>query len=140
MCGINPKLVMNEFKLYPELVKEKQEKIIELKKTQLKKESLQNASSPSYSLVPSSGNGGVAKDSLLIKLIDDEIELEETIKGLQNRIDGIYRILDRLDKETRKLVKDKYIRQLSWSEMEDKYLYSRSGLDAHIRRRLEKLD
>lgn len=47
--------------------------------------------------------------------------------------------LKRLDPLTFEIVQDKYIYEKSWDEVSEKYMLSRSGLDAQIRNRLEKL-
>ena len=105
-----------------------------------KKESLGDAPIAHYGIEPVIHNSQMSKEKLLLELLDEEQELDMQWQMLQGRINNMEYILYRLDPETKSIIEDKYIHGLSWDELSDKYLLSRSGLDWRIRKRLENLN
>lgn len=130
---------MNEFRLYPELLKDLKMVNQDLRRNNEKKESLAQAPIAKYDTSPSIHSMGNEREARLLQLIDEEMELERRRLDLQGRLTNIEYIISCLDEKTRSIVKDKYLHEMSWIELSEKYYMSRSGLDHQIRRRLEKL-
>lgn len=108
----------------------------------MKKGRLLDAPTAHYGAEPIVHSPGSSRESLLLELIERERIIDERIGWFVSaisRVETILKQLKEIDPSTHALVLDKYIYEKSWDEVSDKYMLSRSGLDAQIRNRLEKL-
>lgn len=140
MSLIEPRIIINEFRMYP-LYKKELENILEkMKENKEKRESLAQAPIAHYGLEPIVHNPETERERIMLGLISEEMELDFEAKKYQGKLDHIEFILSRLDPLSRDIITDKYIYEKSWDELSEKYILSRSGLDALVRRKLEKLN